>query len=395
MIRLPSDLAPRRWQRDALNAWKDTFRGTVRVVTGGGKTFFAYLCLAEFLRRHEDGTVVIVVPTLALLDQWVVDISDTFNISLEEIGCYWGDGRPEVPKQINVMVLNTARHHAPDVCERSTGALLIVDECHRAGSPENAKALQGNYEATLGLSATPERETDDGFEERVVPALGPIIFRYEYPDAKRDEVIVDFDLVNIEIAIDPDALLEVSQSSGVLAATRDELPPDKLKKLHRARASKAATHAIRVPWAVKLALAHRSERVVIFHERVESAEHIVALLRTHGQNSVAYHSKLSDAHRRDNLRLFRRGMVNVLVTCRALDEGTNVPEANVAIVAHSTKSTRQRIQRLGRVLRPAPGKNAATVFTLFRGGEEKRRLAEEAGGLEGISQISWKRGVVR
>ena len=88
-------------------------------------------------------------------------------------------------------------------------------------------------------------------------------------------------------------------------------------------------------------------------------------------------------------------MVNVLITCRALDEGTNVPEANVAIVAHSTSSTRQRIQRLGRVLRPAPGKSRASVYTLYAGRKERERLAAEAMGLRGVARIEWKRGLFR
>ena len=152
---------------------------------------------------------------------------------------------------------------------------------------------------------------------------------------------------------------------------------------------------MRVPWAVKLALSHRDERVIVFHERVASLGRISDLLSEHGQNSVSYHSNLSESHRRDNLRLFRRGMVNILVTCRALDEGANVPEANVAIVAHSTSSTRQRIQRLGRVLRPASGKDRATVYTLYAGKEQQQRLAEEAADLEGVADVVWKRGTVR
>lgn len=152
---------------------------------------------------------------------------------------------------------------------------------------------------------------------------------------------------------------------------------------------------MRIPWAVKLALRHHGERVIIFHERVASLEKITGLLSELGHNSVAYHSQLSESHRRDNLRLFRRGMVSMLVTCRALDEGANVPEANVAIVAQSTSSTRQRIQRLGRVLRPAPGKKHAMVYTLYTGKEHQTQLADEANGLEGVAEVVWRRGTVQ
>ena len=158
---------------------------------------------------------------------------------------------------------------------------------------------------------------------------------------------------------------------------------------------RSAESTLRIPWAAKLALAHRTERVIIFHERVACLGRINALLSHYEQNAVAYHSRLSEAHRRDNLRLFRRGIVNVLVTCRALDEGANVPEANVAIIAQSTTSTRQRIQRLGRVLRPAPEKTHALVYTLFSGSEQRARLAREAGDMEGIGEVMWKRGAIQ
>jgi superfamily II DNA or RNA helicase len=88
--------------------------------------------------------------------------------------------------------------------------------------------------------------------------------------------------------------------------------------------------------------------------------------------------------------MFRKGVVDVLVTCRALDEGANIPETQLAIVAAATASQRQRIQRLGRVLRPAVGKSRATVFTLFATEVEKRRLEEEQANLDEFVDISWR-----
>jgi superfamily II DNA or RNA helicase len=93
--------------------------------------------------------------------------------------------------------------------------------------------------------------------------------------------------------------------------------------------------------------------------------------------------------RSESLKLFREGGLRVLVTCRALDEGFNVPEAQVAIVAASTATRRQRIQRLGRVLRPAKGKDGAIVYTLVTSQAEITRLKEEEGDLNGVASISW------
>ena len=397
-MKLDRTIVPRRWQTEAVEIWGKELRGIARVVTGGGKTVFSYLCLEKFFAEYSNGRAIIVVPTLALLDQWFVDICDATDLDEMEVACYSGGSWPEQPARVNIVVLNTARRVARELAQ-SSPTILIVDECHRAGAKENSRALIGCHEATLGLSATPERESDDGFESRIVPALGPIIHVYDYLEAKADGVIVDFKLINVEIGLDHHDVNRIPVLSGardVLA--RGNSTPSEGQRLHDVASRKMARsteHAMRVPWAVKLALCHRSERVIIFHERVVSLERITDLLSEFGQNAVAYHSQLSESHRRDNLRLFRRGIVNMLVTCRALDEGANVPEANVAIVASSTSSTRQRIQRLGRVLRPAPGKKHAIVYTLYAGEDQQARLAEEAADLEGVPEIVWKRGAVK
>lgn len=397
-MKLDRSIIPRRWQMQAVEAWSQELRGIVRVVTGGGKTVFSYLCLEKFFAEYPNGRAIIVVPTLVLLDQWFVDICEATDLDESDLACYSGGSRPSQPRRINIIVLNTARQIAQDLAELSP-TILIVDECHRAGAVENSRALEGFHEATLGLSATPERESDDGFESRIVPALGPIIYTYDYAEAKTDRVIVDFKLVNVEIALDGDDVnrLPILAGKGKGSATRYAVSPEPChqQELMPKKVARSSEHAMRVPWAVKLALRHRRERVVIFHERVASLGRITDLLSEFGQNSVAYHSHLAEPHRRDNLRLFRHGVINMLVTCRALDEGTNVPEANVAIVAHSTSSMRQRVQRLGRVLRPAREKDCAIVYTLYAGEKQKSRLAEEAVDLEGVSDLVWKRGTFR
>lgn len=397
-MKVDKTITPRRWQSEAVGIWAQKFHGVVRVVTGGGKTVFSYLCMEKFFAKYPDGRAIIVVPTLALLDQWFVDICDATDIDESDVACYWGGSRPDQPSKINIIVLNTARHIARDLSE-SCSTMLIVDECHRAGSLENGHALEGHHEATLGLSATPERESDKGFELRIVPALGSIIYAYDYPEAKTDGVIVDFDLINVKIALDKDAVNRLPALSkkrdNLIQQYTDPLELDRLNKTASKRITRSAEYAIRIPWAVKLALHHRDERVIIFHERVASLNRITNLLAQYGQNAVVYHSQLSESHRRDNLRLFRRGMVNMLVTCRALDEGANVPETNVGIIAHSTSSIRQRIQRLGRVLRPAPGKDQAIVYTLYLGEEQKVNLMKEAAGLEGVAKAVWKQGLVQ
>ena len=378
--------------------WVKELRGVVRVVTGGGKTVFSYLCLQRFFEEYPGGRAIIVVPTLALLDQWFVDMCDATDLDESQVACYSGGLQSKTPARVNIIVLNTARSMSRKLSELGP-SILVVDECHRSGAIENSRALHGSHEATLGLSATPKRDADRRFETRIAPILGPIIYAYGYREAKADGVIVDFNLINVDITLGTSGQERMPSLSGNgnLLKGGDSRSSEAIACDENSSTAvvRSVESTLRIPWAAKLALDHRSERVIIFHERVVCLGKISALLSHYNQNAVAYHSQLSESHRRDNLRLFRRGVVNVLVTCRALDEGANVPEANVAIIAHSTKSTRQRIQRLGRVLRPAPGKFHALVYTLFTGQEQRTRLVREATSLEGIGEVVWKRGAIQ
>lgn len=152
-----------------------------------------------------------------------------------------------------------------------------------------------------------------------------------------------------------------------------------------------ANVSMRIPVAVKLAEGNLGKRTIIFHERVPSANRIKEILEKRKRSVTLYHAGLSPAHRRDNLKLYRRGVYDILVCCRALDEGINIPETTVAIIASSTASIRQRVQRLGRVLRPAKGKSIADIYTIYASKFEEDRLLKEANILESVCDVSWGR----
>jgi superfamily II DNA or RNA helicase len=375
----------------------NSLHGVVAVVTGGGKTVFAEHCIAGFWEKYPRGQALVVVPTLALLDQWYVAASEDLSLNETEIGTYSGRGRATEPRRLNLLVLNTARHQVVGLSRRAD-SLLVVDECHRAATDQNSLALEGFYKATLGLSATPERQYDEGFEKYIEPRLGQIIYRYTYRDALEDGVITPFRLVNVAVTLTPAEQSEWDTLTArlVRAGGTDNEESDEIRKrLLIARARIAANAEMRIPVAVKIVEQNRGERVIVFHESIAHAERIAQSLNAAGIRTTLYHSRLNDVSRRENLRLFRRGLFDVLVTCRALDEGLNVPDVRVAVVASSTASTRQRIQRLGRVLRPAPGKAEAVVFTLYGTEPEEKRLVRETQDMQGLASVHWQRAARR
>jgi superfamily II DNA or RNA helicase len=389
-------LEPREWQKTAFERWRESKRGIIQVVTGGGKTAFAQICLLDFFRDCPNAQALIVVPTISLLDQWWLALQDELNVSPDQIGLLSGQEKPIGDEPIIIAVINSSRNFTAPFTKGRT-VFLIVDECHRAGSPINSKALDGTFAATLGLSATPEREYDEGFIHLLQPRLGPIIYKYSYVDAARDGIISPFSLTNINVELLEDEERKYRSFTKSIArylsvADRDE---EKVKRLLQQRAAVSGNATMRVPVAAKIVEAHRGERAIVFHERIDAANHILDVLRQRGHRATAYHSDLGPAVRRDNLRLFRKGLFDVLVCCRALDEGINVPEASVAVIASSTSSQRQRIQRLGRILRKAKGKESATVYTLYATAEEEKRLRREEQNLEGVTAVTWQRGRVQ
>jgi superfamily II DNA or RNA helicase len=376
----------RRWQAEALAAWEaGGFRGIVGAVTGGGKTVFALACIER--RRPE--TALIVVPTVPLLDQWWEETVAHFGWALDEVHIL--NSRSRLRRgTINIGVLNTASKLDP-TRSRTGELMLIIDECHKAASPTFRAVLDVPAVATLGLSATPERPYDDGLGQVLVPALGPILYQYTYTEALRDGVIVPFELRNLVFELEPERAEEYEKITRKIARVVARLGPEAPEAvalyLRRARVLNLSQN--RVVLALKLIAAHPGQRTIVFHEDVEACEVIAEVLRANGLAAAAYHSKVPTRQRADMLGQFRSGAVLVLVTCRALDEGFNVPEAQLGIIAASTATRRQRIQRLGRVLRPSKAKERAVVYTLVATGPEIARLKEEEAELEGVAEVSW------
>jgi superfamily II DNA or RNA helicase len=378
----------REWQKVALNLWqKKNFRGIVEVATAGGKTIFAIEGAKIWLKENPDGKILVIVPTTALQDQWYVTLLDEMKIDKSEI-CLWPE-RENVNALIHVMVVNTARTKSLKVANASPKLLLIADECHRYASPENANALSVSATASLGLTATAERDYDDGLNEVLIPNLGPVIYKYTIADARADGVVAPFNVFNVRIQFTPLEEIEYGKITQRMAQAYSKGDEDKAVILARLRASVSRNAARRIPAAIAIAEENRGRRIIIFHEEIEKAEVLKSLLSERGNSVGIYHSQLGSDKRRDNLLQFRRGMLEILVCCRALDEGVDVPEADVAIIAASTASSRQRIQRIGRVIRVHRNKESARIYTLYVTEREEEYLRGEEQRLSSILNFKW------
>ncbi|MEX1829773.1 DEAD/DEAH box helicase [Luteibacter sp. CQ10] len=377
----------RRWQVSALDAWlSNGRRGIASVVTGGGKTVFALACL----QRSNCGTALVLVPTIALAEQWWEECSSFLDISRTDIKILASDEQIATGT-VNIAVLNTASNLEPKA--DIEGLMLIVDECHKAATPSYRRALNFRGDATLGLSATPDRQYDDGLFSILVPKLGPVIYSYNYREAMRDEVIVPIVLRNVIFDLEENIAEEYRKLTISIARSieKNGIEAEQTIALLLKRARVVNSSHRRVEIALRIISSHREEKIIVFHEDIESAEVINTVLKENGVSSGIYHSRMNLKERAEVLRQYRSGALRVLVTCRALDEGFNVPDTEIAVIAAGTATKRQRIQRLGRVLRPVPGKYKALIYTLAATKGEIERLRMEERDMNDFAEISWSR----
>ena len=383
----------REWQEKAFPLWWEKKRGIIKVVTGGGKTFFAIHCLKRYLENDPQKSILIVVPSIALLDQWYDSLSQNFDD--KEISLNGGGEQTKTITKICISTIDSLKNIISLIDAENT--LLIVDECHKIGTEKRGEMLTNAWHATLGLSATPERDYDDNFYIIIKKILGDIIFDYDYIDAREDEVIVNFKLLYGYAALLPEEenkykkfTKSIQRRAATIGGQDMNDYPLKMLIFNRARLVKNSKN--RIPYGIELIQKYERDSWIVFTENKKQAKEFNKIVnKLKGFNSGIYNTDLNDDERQENLEKFKDGKLNVLVSCTALDEGFDMPEADGAMILSSSSSKRQRIQRMGRVLRITANKENALIVTVYSSKTEYEKLREESNRykLEGVP-VKWQ-----
>ena len=388
-----------QWQEECLDIWfRNGRRGIAEVVTGAGKTHLAIMILSRLMREAGDNLrTFILVPYTALLVQWKGALA-ACGFSKSEIGTYYG--KTKNFSKITLLVINSAREVLPQqvIKAQREGAkvFIIADECHHYGGEENSKAfhflLSGDFNPgayySLGLSATLRARTKSILEN----ALGPVIYTYSPNEAINSGIISSFTLINIATMLDSQEREEyqaITDKITKLLACLDRDYPKIMRSqvlsldqklallkgeemvsafvaLTSKRREVIALSDSRLKCLMTLLPVLEGKRIIIFMERVDQLEDV----RSHAEGlfpgqTAFYHSKMESYVRESNLRAFKEGQKRIMLCCHALDEGLDVPSADVGIILSGTNQELQRIQRLGRILRKANGKRRALLYYLY------------------------------
>lgn len=365
---MPSvSMQPYPHQQEALDAWRQAGRmGVVVLPTAAGKTYLAQLAMQSTQR-----TTLITVPTLDLMHQWYAHLTAAFPDV--EIGLLGGGSRDRTP--ILVATYDSAAIHAETLGNHY--ALLVFDECHHL--PTDFNRVIAEYSIApyrLGLTATPERT--DGKHDDLTTLIGSEIYR-RTPEELSGQALARHKTVQIKVHLShqerdryerliqtrnaflKEANIHLNSTQGwqhfVQASARSKAGRRAMLAHREAKAIAFGTEGkLRV--LADLLATHYPERSLIFTDDNATVYRISQDLLI---PAITHQTPVKERH--EILQRFKAGDYRTLVASRVLNEGIDVPDASVAIVLSGTGSTREHIQRLGRVLRK--GKDPDKLAILY------------------------------
>lgn len=375
---------PRDYQVAAIAAWQASEnRGVVVLPTGAGKTFVAAMAIAK-----AKVATLVVVPTIDLLQQWQVQLASYFGLKDKNLIGVFGGGKQEI-KPLTIITYDSAIIHT-----RHLGkfGMLVFDEAHHLPAESYRSAAAGAFAPyRLGLSATPERS--DNLHHQLDYLIGPEVYRRLPGELTRQKFLATYREEKIMVALSDDERAEYDRLTSIYK-----------KYIQRMRFAggysrfagannlyqQMVYQSGRSPQAREALLAHQKARQISFNAEAKLHE-IEKLLERHRDDKVIIFSEFNSVvdeinrryfipaityktradERKTILDKFRAGKYSKLVSGRVLNEGVDVPDANIAIVVSGNSTAREYIQRLGRVLRPK--QSQAVLYELIS--EETNELS--------------------
>lgn len=397
----PPWLQVRDYQRKAVEKWLgNRGRGILKMATGTGKTktsLIAAMQIGNVLRQREDPFVLLILaPLQHLVDQWVSEVED---FGVRPVAVYESSQKwlPLVEDQlaqarmgqrpVTVMVA-TNTSFAGDKFQAVLGRInmplmVIADEAHNLGSSIYRSSLPQNATYRLALSATPERWFDDEGTNALLGYFGPTVYelglgaaiamgalcRYNYVPR-----LVELNAAETQLYVDLTGQIAKRIASGESLQDFDKDSPMGYLLRQRAGVLGHATGKLdalrrdlserRDAW-FQLAYCAEGTRPVEPGEPVGPNQLREVMSLIGNEMKLAAHSYVADtprAKRKELLQRFGTGDdLRVLVAIRCLDEGVDIPDARVGYLLASSSNPRQFIQRRGRLLRKAEGKDSAEI----------------------------------
>jgi superfamily II DNA or RNA helicase len=358
-----SSLVLRPYQQQAVEKAFAAKKGTIKAATGTGKTIVAIAWLEKIGKES-----LIIVPTQALIYQsWTPKLEE---YGFENVGQYYAYAKRFGP--ITVTTFSSATSH-PEMLDLAEA--VVVDEIHHLGASLALSRLLPKLkekEYVLGLSSVPERE--DKTHEIFLTEF-PIVFDLSLGSALRSGYVSPIEAIKVPAEMTEKERAQYEMLTSKIKRAFAFCGPN-IARWMRCYNPKTKTYVGREGiWAIakrktllsgieskkqavyEIVREHSDKPIILFAESVRAIEEISHFLVTKEITCETFHAGTEQMNR---MRILREwgDKFQVLLSCRALEEGLDIKEVSIGILITSGKSKRQFIQRIGRIIRPLEGKKA-------------------------------------
>jgi len=373
-------------QGKAVSAWLENHgKGILAIATGGGKTLTALVAATVLLTKETSLLVVIAVPTIALLNQWVEDVI-SFNVQpLNAQGIPSAQLGQEINSCVRRLRLGTSKSEVIIITHETLKAdrfikliekaqttipvMLIGDEVHNLGSVGFQNAAPDIFKYRLGLSATVERQFDEIGSQFLLEYFGDVVFEFNLGNAI-GICLVPFNYHVHQVRLDEQEELEWAELTHEIRrlSYASELPDGAKEKeqwqslcIKRRRVVESASGKVAVLASILPNAKEDIKRTLIFctdkyPKQIQQVNNLL-IARHINFHQITAEETANKKKLTDLIRSFDADELQVLTSKRVLDEGFNIPQTETAYLLASNTVRRQWIQRLGRVLRKSSKTN--------------------------------------
>jgi superfamily II DNA or RNA helicase len=373
----------REYQQDAVDAWfVNDCQGLFQMATGTGKTFTALAALIEYIDTVESPLLcVIAVPQNHLARQWDEEM-EIFGLDSPKYiyGSENRDWKQDLSRIVSDIKLEITEYECLITTHKTLSSeafrkkidgltedvILIADEVHGLGSEHQQQGLLESYNARIGLSATPERHYDEEGTNFLIDYFGGVTFEYTLEEAI-PEYLTPYEYHPIIVEMDEDELEEYRTMTGKVAAAHgDDEVSDEVEQILQSQRASIVKSAIRKYDALRNILDSMTDvRNLLVYTNPDQIDTVGEILNEYGVIHHKFTYEEDNDLRDELLERFGKGEWQALVAMKCLDEGVDVPETRTAILMSNSGNPMQFVQRRGRVLRQAEGKDHATIYDLL------------------------------
>lgn len=360
-------------QRKALNAWATAgFVGSIIAGTGFGKSRVGVLAIAHSLKNSKDLKALVLVPTTQLQDQF------------KEEFIKWG--HQEHLDRIDIMCYQSAHK-----LEKEHYCVVVCDEVHLGLSPIYRRFFDNNkYDKLLCLTATVPEEAE---YRQILINLGPIVYKISLDECVEKGLVADYHIYCIPVELTDEERAEYTNHNNTFVSMKYKLGHDAFDRAKallsgqeegdrgaaslfmrsiRGRGHVVQNAVSKLGYAKEIANHYKTEKILTF-----SGTNNFTDLMGESLSGEVYHSKIAKKERKAILERFRTGENRILCSTKALDQGFDIKDATIGIIAGLNSKILPMIQRIGRLIRK-DGEKVGRIYILYVKDSQEEKWLESA-----------------